>query len=242
MTFTFLVDEQGYIFRRLLELYYPNGARVIDLTFGKGKLWAEIFRNPLLRAMYPVTACDAAPDANAVRGVLAVKKNLFTDNYDDLGLHDVALYDPPYLVDRVSFDYVGASSRSWAASDLEKFTSNSSVEVFNFRTECLRRKATSFLKPGGTLLVKVMDPRKDGCLIAHHINIVNTLSPSFELTDVAVYQRLGASTWQIEGHLHNLHGYWLTFRLRGQSDEDAASTSSQGAGGATEHVQIQQSH
>jgi DNA modification methylase len=214
LTFTAFLEEQSRILRDLLEEFCPTGASVIDLTFGKGRLWAEILRKPWLRALYPLTACDASPDPAAVGGVQAVKKNLFTDEYGDLGLHDVAVYDPPYCVQRVSFDYGKVSKRSWAAADLEKFTTNPSVEVFNYRVECLRQKAPTFLKLGGLLLVKVMDPRKDGRLIPHHINVVNTLAPSFDLVEEGVYVRLGASTWQVPGHLHNLHGFWLVFRLR----------------------------
>jgi hypothetical protein len=222
LVFTLFLSEQPHILRELLEEFCPSGAKVIDVTFGRGRLWSEILGNPGLRAKYPVTPCDACPDQKAVNGLLAVRRNLFTDDYDDLGLHDVVLYDPPYLVDRISFDYAGASTNSWAASDLERFTSNPSVDVFNLRTECLRRKAPTFLKPGGLLLVKVMDPRKAGELIPHHINVVNTLRPSFKLTEEAVYVRLGASTWQIPGHLHNLHGFWLTFRLREHSGSEVS--------------------
>lgn len=212
--FTFLIQKQSRILLELLQLYYPAGAKIIDLTFGKGRLWADVFASPTLRAMYPVTACDASPAPDAEGGVTAVKRNLFSDTYDDLGLHDVAVYDPPYLVQRVSFDYANVSSRSWGASDLEKFTTNSSVEVFNYRVECVREKARTFLKPGGQLLVKILDPRKDTKLICHHLSVANILMTDFELVDIAVYERIGPSTNNIRGHLHNLHGYWLAFQLK----------------------------
>src|SRR5208283_2288797 len=103
--------------------------------------------------------------------------------YGDLGLHDIALYDPPYLIDRVGFDYPNASSKSWAAQGAEKFTSNRNLKVFNDRIECLKQKAPMFLRSGGLLLVKIMDPRKDGSLIPHHISIANLLRDTFELVD-----------------------------------------------------------
>ena len=230
-----LLDEQAKILLELLQLYYPNGAKVIDLTFGKGKFWSEVFANPALQAKYPVTACDASPDPNAIGDVLAVKKNLFTDDYENIGLHDCALYDPPYLVQRASFDYGDASSRSWAASDLEKFTSNKSVELFNYRVECLKQKAHTFLKPHGLLLVKVLDPRVDGKLIPHHLNTANILSDTFELIDIGVYIRLGASTWKIRGNLHNLHGYWMTFRFR---DRTECFASQRENGSNFEHIRL----
>lgn len=210
MTFTFFVDDQYEILRRLLELYYPHGARIIDLTYGTGSLWQSIQSNPILRKMYRVTACDAKPASRKVR-----KRNLFTDDYTNLGRHDCAVFDPPYLIGRKSFDYRKPSNRSWAKmGGLKRCTSNQTLEEFNRRAECLAEKASTFLKPGGLLLVKVLDPRKDGTLITHHIDIANILHDRYELVDLAVYQRLGATTWKLKEHLQNLHGYWMVFKLR----------------------------
>jgi len=214
--FTLLLNEQPKILLELLELYFParRKVKVIDLTFGRGALWSIILQNATLRSKYQLTACDASPDSNAVAGVQAIRKNLFTDDYTALGLHDAAVFDPPYLVERLSFDYEQASKKSWSANNLERHTSNPNVAFFNRRVEALKQKASTFLKPGGLLLIKIMDPRKDGTLITHHINIANILNDSCELVDLAVYTRMGATTWKINGHLQNLHGYWMTFKLR----------------------------
>jgi hypothetical protein len=210
MTFTLFLNEQGEILKALLELYYPRGAKVIDLTYGTGKLWSAIRENPALKRHYRVTACDAAPILKGVR-----KKNLLTDDYASLGRHDAAVFDPPYLIGRKSFDYRKPSSRSWAKTGgLKRYTSNQTLEEFNRRVECLAEKTSTFLKPGGLLIVKVLDPRKDGTLITHHINIANLLSARFKLIDLAGYIRMGATTWKIRGHLQNLHGYWMIFKLK----------------------------
>ena len=231
MTFTLFLNEQSKILLELLELYFPKvhrKVRVIDLTFGRGALWKQILANPILRSKYRLTACDASPDSNTVAGVRAIKRNLFTDDYTNLGKHDVATFDPPYLVARPSFDYETASKRSWSAN-LETHTSNPNLAVFNRRVEALKQKAPTFLKPGGLLLVKVMDPRSDGTLIPHHINITKTLSNSFQLIDLAIYVRMGPTTWKVRGHLQNLHGYWLVFKLKAAPRQSASPKEPGGA-------------
>ena len=210
MTFTFFVDDQCEILTRLMELYYPHGAKVIDLTYGKGNLWKKILTDKTLRGKYRITACDAAPANRKV-----IKRNVLTDDYTNLGRHDCALFDPPYLIQRASFDYEKVGRNSWSADPArEKYTTNQSLQQFNRRVKCLSEKAHTFLRPNGLLLVKIMDPRRDGTLIPHHINIHNLLSAKFELIDLAVYVRLGATTWKIKGHLQNLHGYWLILKLK----------------------------
>ena len=213
MTFTLFFDDQSEILRRLLQLYFPSRGtvRVIDLTYGRGALWSAIFDDAVLRRKYRLTKCDAIPTVKGVK-----KRNLFKDDYSNLGLHDAAVVDPPYLIGRHAFDYgkKQTSKKSWAKNGgLKKHTSNQTLGQFNRRIECVRDKAPTFLRPGGLLLVKVLDPRYKHRLICHHINITNALRESFELIDIGVYIRQGATTWKIPGNLHNAHGYWLAFRL-----------------------------
>lgn len=216
--FTFQVNDQDEILRQLLALYFSRRTqvRVIDLTYGRGALWSAVLNEPALRAKYKLTRCDAVPTVKGVK-----KRNLLTDDYSKFGQHDVALFDPPYLVGRRAFDYSKkqTSKKSWAKTGgLKKHTSNQTLEEFNRRVECLGDKANQFLKPGGLLLVKVLDPRKDGTLIPHHVTIANILHNAFELVDIGVYLRMGATTWKINRHLQNLHGYWMAFRLRDRTE------------------------
>jgi hypothetical protein len=211
VTFTLFLNEQSEILKQLLELYFPScrKVRVIDLTYGKGALWARIRDDKKLRSKYRVTKCDATPTAPGVK-----KRNLLTDDYSSLGLHHVAVFDPPYLIKRSAFDYQETSHNSWSADhNPGKYTKNQNVDTFNERVKCLAEKAPTFLQRDGLLLVKVMDPRWKSKLITHHITISKILHDSFELVDLGVYVRMGASTWTIQGHLHNLHGYWMAFRL-----------------------------
>lgn len=154
-----------------------------------------------------------------------LKRSLFIDSYSDLGLHDVALFDPPYLIGRNSFDYsvkvaTGGQlipmqyqgPRSWGF-EIAKYVQNQTLELFNERVRQVNLKAPTILNEKGLLFVKIMDVRHDGALIAHHSNIIRDLT-HFEIVDLGVYVRQGATTWTIKGHLQSLHGYWMIFRKK----------------------------
>ena len=73
--FTILMDKQADIWRHFLEFYYPQGAKVIDFTYGTGATW---WATP---TQYLITKTDAVPNDESV-----IKKDLTSDSYADLGL------------------------------------------------------------------------------------------------------------------------------------------------------------
>ena len=206
--FTILMDKQADIWRHFLEFYYPQGAKVIDFTYGTGATW---WATPV---QYQITKTDAVPNDESV-----IKKDLTKDSYADLGLHDAGFFDPPYLIGKNS-SYIATSShrqdnigkRSWGQNGLARFVANPTLDVFIERLNGLNTAASQTIKSGGLLFVKIMDCRKDGRLITHHITIIQKLT-NFELIDLAVYIRQGATTWETKQHLQNLHGYWLIFKM-----------------------------
>jgi hypothetical protein len=227
--FSIFLDNHAEIWERLLEFYYPNGARVIDFTYGTGAIWWNIFEKK--KVQYTVTRCDAAPNGKVLKEDVFTK-DLTKDDYTGLGQHDAAVFDPPYLIGRSSFDYPNKSkvlnsnitgtqilamqyqgARSWAANKLDNYVANPTLEVFNQRVRGLNERAPTVIKDAGLLFVKVMDPRNDGSLVAHHVNIINALT-NFQLIDLGVYIRQGATTWKVKGHLQNLHGYWMVFQKK----------------------------
>lgn len=238
MTFTVSIANQADILVDLLEMYFPDGARVIDLTYGTGALWWKIFETPRLNSSYRVTKCDAEP---SLEGDGIQKLDLLQDDYSALGQHDAAIFDPPYLIGRPSFDYPASSKvlnsnisgtqvmamqfqgkRSWSAKarsktmegGINRFVANMTLDVFNERLRGVARVAPAVLKEGGLLLVKIMNPRHKKKLVDHALAIKLALAQNFCLIDELVYIRQGATTWKVKGHLQNLHGYWLVFQKK----------------------------
>ena len=195
--FSIQIDDQSEILRRLLELYVKPESKIIDYTYGKGGLWN-------FKHTYDLVKCDKEPKD----GVL--KKDLVVDEYDELGSFDVGLFDPPYLIGRYNcFDYSKHNlSQEFQREEgfKERHVMNQSVQSFNERVEWLNKKANCNL-----LFVKVMDVRNKGKIVPHHINICNLMT-NFEIIDIGIYVRQGATTWRVKNGLQNLHGYWLIFR------------------------------
>jgi hypothetical protein len=193
--FTLLLDKHSTIWRRLLELYFPDGTTIFDFTAGSARLHEG------LPARYKLTLCDRHPPH--------IIRDLMRHWYTDLGRHGAALFDPPHLIKRESLDYEGPSA--WRKRGLARHTTNQSLHEFNERVRMLNIKAPCVLKPGGLLFCKIMDPRYKGQLIPHHFTLWQLLT-NFTLIDHAVYIRQGATTWSPKRNLQNLHGHWLVFR------------------------------
>ncbi len=224
--FSVLIDKHSNNLDRLLNLYFPEGAKIIDFTYGTGALWWDlnIPCKCCSKLHYVVTKCDKEP-SNKLPDISEIHtKDLFVDDYSDLGLHDAALFDPPYLIGRNSFDYSAkvhlgvlipmqySGKRSWGSNELQKYVANPSVKYFNDRVKNLNEKAVTVLKTNGLLFVKVMNCYYKKELIAHDVNIHNLLT-NFKLIDKLVYIRQGAATWVAKNHSQNLNGYWMVFRL-----------------------------
>ncbi len=224
MVFSVVMNTHDNIFVDLIQLYFPEGAKIIDFTYGTGSLYWKIFESPYLNSLYKITCCDAVPNPKLKNLDNIIIKNLVKDDYSDLGFHDVGVFDPPYLIGRNGYDYSASvkkgnlipaqlqGKRSWSADELTKYTGNPSLSVFNERVLGLKQRAKQVIKPEGLLFVKVMDPRYEKKLISHHINIVNTLQPEYELIDHCIYIRQGSTTWKVKNHLQNLHGHWLILK------------------------------
>src|SRR6266446_3420111 len=101
--FTISLENQADIVDKLLRLYYPEGADIIDFTYGTGAIWWNVFENPSLNKRYQVTACDADPSPKLKEPIN--KLDLTESDYSHLGKHDIGVFDPPYLIGRPSFDY-----------------------------------------------------------------------------------------------------------------------------------------
>lgn len=227
------MQPQAEILSELLQTYYPRGCRCIDFTFGTGSLWWKIKESPTLAPLYPITACDAAPNEKLKAIDSISQKNLLTDNYSELGLHDVGVFDPPYLIGRPTpfsaMTRSGGSSvvpngfRSWDSTNLARYTSNPTVEDFNRRVDALNRVGDQAISPNGLLLVKVMDIRNEGHFVTHHISVANILSRRYDLVDIGVYVTQRPFTWKSKQRLQGTHGFWEVFRLKTNGGTSSSS-------------------
>lgn len=228
---TVVSGDHATILRDFILNYDLNSGRIIDFTYGKGGLWkAKIWPNGKQASFwekygkFELTRCDAEPDAEAMEKdkITIIKKDLLTDDYTDLGMHDCGVFDPPYLYGHKVFDYDDdkpgdyatpismqkQGKRSWGTDS--KFSENKNPSVFIERAKALNRVAPQCLKPGAYLFVKVMDVRFKTKLIKNH-DLVEDCLTNFECYGLFVYPAGGAKTWT--NHAEGSHGFWLCFKL-----------------------------
>jgi hypothetical protein len=231
--FTVSLENQADIVEKLLQLYYPQGAKIIDFTYGTGAIWWNVFEKPFLNEKYQITKTDAEPSTKLKEPIHTL--DLTKDDYSQLGKHDIGVFDPPYLIGRPSFDYLSngkvldsgiagtqkvismgfQGKRSWSSTNLNKYVCNLTRSVFDERVDGLKIKADQTIKSEGLLFVKIMNPRNNGKIIDHVYTIKQKLQ-NFELMDELIYIRQGATTWKVKGHLQNLHGFWLIFQKKSE--------------------------
>jgi hypothetical protein len=185
-----------------------EGNRIIDFSYGKGGYWNIDYQ---YRAA--ITKTDSTPINEQV-----IKKDLFVDNYSDLGLHDAGIFDPPYIYGHQVFNYQTPTSmqkqgkNSWGNDP--RFSENKNPEQFRDRVIAVNKAALQCIKPGGLLFVKVMDTRFKGKLILNHDIIQDNLM-AFECYAIYIYLAGGAHTWK--HHAENSHGYWMVFKMTNQT-------------------------
>ncbi len=87
--FTIVLENQADIVEKLLQLCYPEGAKIIDFTYGTGAIWWNIFEKPYLNEKYQITKCDAEPSSKLQEPIN--KLDLTEDDYSKLGYHDIGV-------------------------------------------------------------------------------------------------------------------------------------------------------
>lgn len=197
--FSLQIDLAFTIWHRILETYCSPGSSIIDFTYGTGSLWKNVPN------IYNLTKCDAQPstfEQTKLPGIIH-QKNILTDTYD--GIYDYGLFDPPYMFGK-SRNISKSVKSDWTRINVN----NKNPDEFNARVLCLNEKAKCVNK---LLFVKILDPRYKGKIYPHHNNIINMLT-NFNIVDIIVYLRLGATTFTVKQGTQNLHGYWMVFERK----------------------------
>ena len=204
---TILTQDHATILRDLILTYEldKEGNRLIDFTYGKGGLWKTDYPYRL-----SVTKTDGTPTAEDV-----IKKDIMTDSYADLGFHDAALFDPPYIYGHQVFNYQSPTSmqkqgkNSWGNDT--RFSENKNPQQFIDRVKAVNIAANEVLKSDAWMFVKVMDVRFKGKLVMNHDLIEDNLT-NFECYAIYVYYAGGAHTWRHKAETS--HGYWMVFKRK----------------------------
>jgi len=200
---TVLFGEQFDTFRHILEFYLPEGARILDVTYGHGKLWQTVGKAARFR--YEVVTNDIDPESPAQFHVpITELPSVFPWHS-----FDAIIYDPPYKYDKPSYILYQRSDQDWTP-----IKTKWSIELQKKCAFDLNNIAPVLLKREGFLIVKIMDTRYKGELVLNHKLIIDSLT-RFELIDLLVYIRTLVGLFKNEKHAQTAHGYFLVFKVKG---------------------------
>jgi len=208
-----LWGEAPDVFKQVLEFYVEPYSSILDLTYGNGKMWRSLDE----RYTMHLTTNDVDPEspsqfhvpfhqiADFLKGVRKGLLNI-----------DAAIYDPPYKYEQPSHYlrlnhgglalHHGENDLDWKANKTKWMVQDqvSTAEVLN-------TELPKILRDGGSVIVKIMNTRLKGNLIANDRIIIDAFT-NFSLFDQVVYVRT------LTGLFHNIkraqvaHGFYLIFK------------------------------
>ena len=193
------------VLKQILRLYVPIGSHVIDLTYGKGRFWADIpiddyclWRNDI------AGGCDFAVDA------------LGAGDFFPEDVFGAVVIDPPYAVkpSGKSGQVRGADGKRDAGSygTTARFGATDAENLEWYRS--VAAEAHRLLKPDGYLILKTQDQYNGGC----------QQFKGFALTDIEGYvcedlfivvqsgKPIWDPKWKIQHHARKNHSYFLVHR------------------------------
>ena len=203
-----LFGEQFDNFRHILEFYLPDDSKILDVTYGSGKLWQTV--NAYSYPKYKLIKNDVDVE----------QKTDYHLSFDELEQikekpFDAIIYVPPYKYDVKSYSFYERPDYDWKA--------NKSLWMLESQVGCARELNKVFpkiLKKGGIVIVKIMDVRVKGKLIPNHDLIIREFN-NLELSDIIIYVRLGVGVFKNNTSPQTAHGYYLIFRNAPQKNIDS---------------------
>uniref|UniRef100_A0A6M3XXU9 Putative methyltransferase n=2 Tax=viral metagenome TaxID=1070528 RepID=A0A6M3XXU9_9ZZZZ len=194
-----LFGEQDTIFKNILEFYVPAPAKILDLTWGAGKLWQSVDER---MSRYDIIKLDV--------NKLETRPSIYCDirNLPLAGTFKGIIYDPPYKYDARSFTFLSRPDYDWKPSK-SLWTLQAQINT----AKSLNEQLPFLMDEDSRLIIKIMDTRVKGRMILNHKMLID-LFTNFELVDLLIYIRLGVGVFRNPRTAQVAHGYYLVFRKK----------------------------
>lgn len=201
LVFSAHVGTNDEVFPDILKLYVPEGAKIADVTYGRGVFWKRVATN---RYFLFSTDLKFGVDARELP-------------YPDSAF-DAVVFDPPYM-------HTPGGTAHLKHQNFEAYYRNNIVESTKKYHEAVldlyfrsAREAERVLKTGGIYIVKCQDEVCANRQRLTHVEIINELSTmGFIVEDLFVVvrkNRPGVSRMLRQVHARKNHSYFLVFRKR----------------------------
>jgi hypothetical protein len=198
------------IFPDVLRLHVKDGARIADVTYGKGAFWKFV---PI--GLYDTYFSDLNTGKNGLNASVR-KMDCRKLTYEDASF-DAIVLDPPYI-------HASGGGSHGTAEDFQQFYRNNDREapeglvghevVLNLYAAA-GVEAARVLKKKGKFIIKCQDEVCAGKQRLTHVEIINEYAKlGFICDDLFVVVRLGVvsvSRMVKQKHARKVHGYFLCF-------------------------------
>ncbi len=198
------------LFPHVMQLYVKQGARIADVTFGKGVFWKDVDSD-----LYSVIKSDIFVHAEQGAILQADCRALpYASNY-----FDCVVFDPPYMhtpggtahQNHQNFENYYRNNSPLDKENTHKYHEAVLALYFSAAKEAYR-----VLKPNGVYIVKCQDEVCANKQRLTHVEIINQLSEDGFITeDLFVLVRNtkpGVSRIKQQQHARKNHSYFLVFR------------------------------
>ena len=199
------VGHNAPVFADILHLHVPKGARVADVTYGKGAFWKEIEPGD-----YTLLSSDLKTGVDC--------RKLPYEG----GSIDAVVLDPPYMEGffrRAESQLAGSGSHAafrerYASPAVQSTGPKYHAAVVSLYIEAAM-EAKRVLRRGGTLIVKCQDEVSANRQHLTHVELVNAYAEmDFYAKDLFVLVRTnrpGVSRMKRQVHARKNHSYFLVF-------------------------------
>lgn len=197
-----LLGELPDLMKQVADFYFPDKARVLDVSYGNGSL---------SQRLSDVTGVDIDPGTRAE--IIADSTNLPLED----GAFDAAIFDPPYLYGRQSEKLL--ERRGWVRGRSQQ----EAPSEFTARAWGTASELARVLVPGSIAVTKVADARYNGRLVLNHSLIIEAFDAAdFKLRDLLVYVRGGTGVFKNTRSAQSAHGYFVVVEKPAQMQMEVA--------------------
>jgi len=199
LIFSAYVGANNEVFPHVIDLYVSEGAKIADVTYGKGVFWRKIKKDRY--DLYPTDIIDGIDCRNLP--------------YEDNSI-DCVVLDPPYM------HTPGGTAHS-NHQNFENYYQNNAINSQRKYHDAVldlyfgaSKEAARVLKKKGIFIVKCQDEVCANKQRLTHVEIINELEDyGFSAVDIFVVVRKnkpGVSRIIKQRHARKNHSYFLVFR------------------------------
>lgn len=193
-----LTAKQGHnvdLFTDILDLYVPEGSRVLDMTWGRGNFWAETESREVI-GIDIATPKDCLAD---------LRYTPFSDS-----VFDAVVLDPPYA------RRVGTSIKSSIAEPYGLAAAEAPIgwEATRKLYRDGAKEALRLLRDGGVLILKCQDEIESGKQRWNHVALLEIEGYICEDLFVLVQKGVPAMRVPYQLHARKNHSYFIIQRKK----------------------------